>query len=101
VETAVQEAIQETFAFEARSFAHPVTAAEIIDLIHNQKGIIAVDLDELYLVDDNGNPTGDLLSSVLQAETARWNTAETEILPAELLIVNPVGIKLLKMNKDD
>jgi len=100
VEAAVQEAIQNAFAFEVRSFAQPVTAAEIIDLIHNQKGLIAVDIDELYLVDDDGNPVGDLLSPVLQAEIARWNTAETEILPAELLIVNPVGITLLKMNTE-
>ncbi len=99
VETAVRAAIENAFAFEKRSFAQPVTAAEIIDLIHDQKGIIAVDLDELHLVDEDGNPVGDLLSSVLSAETARWNTTETEILPAELLIVNPGGITLSKMKE--
>lgn len=99
VEATVQKAIKTTFAFEKRNFAQPVTAAEIIDLIHDQKGIIAVDLDELHLVDEDGNPVGELLSSVLSAETARWNTAETAILPAELLIVNPGGIELSKMKK--
>ncbi|HBX71032.1 MAG TPA: putative baseplate assembly protein, partial [Chloroflexi bacterium] len=99
VESAVQIALKNAFAFEKRNFAQPVTAAEIMDLIHNQKGLIAVDLDELHIVDEDGNPVGDLLSSVLSAETARWNTTETEILPAELLIVNPAGITLTKMKK--
>jgi hypothetical protein len=99
VEAAVQQAIKSSFAFEKRNFAQPVTTAEIIDLIHDQKGIIAVDLDELYIVDEDGNPVGALLSTVLSAEPARWNTANTEILPAELLIVNPGGIKLSKMKK--
>lgn len=99
VEAAVQRAIKTAFAFEKRTFAQPVTAAEIIDLIHDQRGILAVDLDELHLVDEDGNPVGELLSTVLTAETARWNTSETEILPAELLIVNPGGIKLSQMKK--
>lgn len=96
IETAVRQAIQAAFAFEARNFAQPVTSAELIHLIHAQKGVLAVDIDELYLVDDSGNPVGDTLLTVLSAETARWNTAQTMILPAELLIVNPGGIKLTK-----
>jgi predicted phage baseplate assembly protein len=97
VEAAVQKAIKTAFAFNKRGFSQPVTAAEVIDLIHDQRGVVAVDLDELYVVDEDGNPVGEVLSTVLTAETARWNASETAILPAELLIVNPGGIKLSEM----
>ncbi len=100
VEAAVRDAIETAFAFSQRAFAQPVTAAEMVHLIHSEEGVIAVDLDELHLVDDNGDPVGDLLSSVLTAQTARWNSTATAILPAELLMVNPPGITLSKMKTE-
>jgi predicted phage baseplate assembly protein len=94
VEAAVRGAIQTAFAFDRRGFGQPATAAEIMDLIHDRRGVVAVDIDELHVVDESGNPVGDPLATVLTAETARWNVGETAILPAELLIVNPAGITL-------
>ena len=100
VEAAVRAAIETAFAFSQRTFAQPVTAAEMVQLIHGEEGVIAVDLDELHVIDDNGNPVGDLLSGVLTAQTARWNSTATAILPAELLMVNPPGITLSKMKTE-
>jgi hypothetical protein len=100
VQAAVEQAIKAAFAFAKRGFGQPVTAAEIIDLIHDQRGVIAVDLDELHMVDEDGNPVGELLSTVLTVETARWNSSQTAILPSELLIVNPGGIKLSEIKSN-
>jgi hypothetical protein len=100
VEAAVLDAIKKAYSFEARRFAQPVAAVEITNLIHDKKGIIAVDIDELYLVGEDGNPEGDLHATVLGVQAARWNATETAVLPAELLIVNPVGIKLSKMKTE-
>jgi predicted phage baseplate assembly protein len=100
VETAVEAALKTAFGFEKRHFGQPVTAAEIIDLIHGRPGVVAVDLAELYVVDGNGDPAGETRSTVLTAAAARWNTDETAVQPAELLIVNPAGITLFEFKHE-
>ena len=94
--------LKETFSFEQRAFGQPVTAAEIINVMHNVAGVTAVDLDELYVLDTAGLPAPPLLSSVLSAQTARPNPAPTaenplRFLPAELLQINPAAITLTEM----
>jgi hypothetical protein len=37
------------FAFEQRSFGQPVTAAEVVTLIQHVPGVIATDLNQLYV----------------------------------------------------
>jgi hypothetical protein len=97
VEQAVRKAIENSFTFGQRRFAQAVTAAEILNLIHEQDRVIAIDLDELHVVNEDGSPVGKPLATVLTAETTRWNSAVNEILPAELLLVNPPGINLFKL----
>jgi predicted phage baseplate assembly protein len=97
---AVKTTLREAFAFERRAFGQPVTAAEVISVIQNVPGVIAVDLDMLY------RSRIDLTkhANLLPAATARWSAANggpavgcDAILPAELLLINREGITLSEM----
>ncbi len=48
VQSAIEGALHDAFSFDKRNFGQPVTAAEIISIIHQVEGVIAVDLDALY-----------------------------------------------------
>jgi hypothetical protein len=87
-----RDALQSSFAFGKRAFAQPVTAAEVVSVIHAVKGVVAVDLDKLYLVTTSGESVQPQPASILQADIAHWDN--NEIQPAELLLINPVGIEL-------
>ena len=92
----VTAALQNTFSFDVRSFAQPVTAAEVTAVIQSVPGVVASDLTRLFLV--AGGPGFERfrgLLPILDASPARF--ADGVILPAELLLVNPVGITLLEM----
>jgi len=101
VSAAVQAVLQQAYTFERRAFAEAVTAAQLMATIHGVDGVTAVDLDELYPVDEFGAPTGALDQSVLIAESARPRTAPVDLndrfLPAELLLINEFGITLEEM----
>ncbi|MCS6825259.1 MAG: putative baseplate assembly protein, partial [Caldilinea sp.] len=112
VRTALEEALRTTFSFSRRSFGQPVTAAELMKVMHSVAGVIAVDLDELdYVIGPEGatlkKPTelmGALLkqkpaqkagvtaAALLPARTAR--RIDDKILPAELLLLDESGIDL-------
>ena len=74
---AIQQALAETFSFVKRAFGQPVTAAELLSVIHQVPGVIAVLLNA---------------PAVLPALTARRENGE--ILPAQLLLINESGIHL-------
>lgn len=86
---AVRQAIKETFAFENRLFGQPVTSAEAISAMQSVPGVIAVDLDGLYL-----RGYSKTVEESLIAEPAKWNQEKNQITPAELLLLNPKGITL-------
>jgi hypothetical protein len=90
--SAVEAALQASFSFPARAFGQVVTAAEVITVIQQVAGVVAVDLDTLYLPPATGG-----LNQVLPTTIAHWNAAKQTIEPAELLLINPVGITLLEM----
>jgi hypothetical protein len=94
---ATATALRRAFAFDTRDFAQSVTAAEVMQLVHAVPGVVAVDVDELlpYHDEDEGPPpTGPTLQ--VPAHRARRD-ADGAIQPAELLLVNPVGIELEEM----
>jgi predicted phage baseplate assembly protein len=98
VRGAVEAALRATFAFERRSFAQPVPAAEVLQVIHSEAGVVAVDLDELYkTTPDASSFTGAPFNSVLGARTARYDALAGKILPAQLLRIQPLGIALKEM----
>lgn len=96
VQSAIQSVLVEAFSFPNRDFGQPVTAAEIMELIHDVDGVEAVDIDKLYLVDAAGQQQGKDLSSVLPSASARAVNGGFE--PAELLLIDAAGISLTEMS---
>ncbi|GAB4180472.1 MAG: hypothetical protein Fur006_14630 [Coleofasciculaceae cyanobacterium] len=86
---AVHTALLETFAFEKRAFGQSVTDSEVIAAMQAIAGVVAVDLDALYRFGFSRAS-----NSVLTATSAYWNSAENTIYPAQLLLINPIGIDL-------
>jgi predicted phage baseplate assembly protein len=90
VVAAQSDALRKTFHFSRRRFGQPVTAAEVITVLQNTAGVVAVDLDELMFFDAAANT--DPLATILSVRQASWSEAEP--LPAELLTIHPLGITL-------
>ncbi len=78
--------------FANRAFGQPVTAAEVMTLLDGIAGVIAVDVDKLYLVTDPGGPDQTRPPAMLPARRARWESGA--IQPAELLLLAPAGALL-------
>lgn len=90
IQAAAEAALRDAFAVdgdEARDFALPVTASEVLRVLHTVAGLVAVDLDRLYR---DGEVPG--LAPVLPAARAR--RLGDAILPAELLLLHEDGIEL-------
>jgi hypothetical protein len=93
------------FSFESRELGQPVTKSEVVALIQSVDGVIASDIDSLYLVNERDTSTAlkeeqeqpkeeeeDLIlpSSLAHLENGK-------ILGAELLMINSNGISLSMM----
>ncbi|AFZ12030.1 hypothetical protein Cri9333_1121 [Crinalium epipsammum PCC 9333] len=85
----VRAALNSTFTFERRQFAQAVTASEVVAIIQNIEGVIAVDLDALYQA-----RSSKALEPFLMAKQARSDPQTDQVHPAQLLLLNPAGIKL-------
>jgi hypothetical protein len=106
VRAALEAALQAAFAFTIRGFGQPVTAAEIMAILHGVAGVIAVDLDELaYVIAPKSaaprktlglvktlQPRNVTADALLPAHTAR--RVDAKIQPAELLLLDAAGIDL-------
>jgi predicted phage baseplate assembly protein len=97
VQSDLERSLKDAFSFDRRDFGQPVTAAEIIGVIHQIEGVVAVDLDALSPTSANGSTqpqaleeTG--LASVLPALTARIENGR--VSPAQLLLIDASGITL-------
>jgi hypothetical protein len=51
---AVEQALRGAYAFEARGFGEPVGLSEVVGVIQNVAGVVAVDLDTLVRIDGIG-----------------------------------------------
>jgi predicted phage baseplate assembly protein len=89
VEAAARATLTDAFSFAARAFGQGVESSEVIQLIQDVPGIVAVYLVELYLV--GASPA---LNAHLPARRARRDPRTQALHPAQLLVVNPNGIKL-------
>ena len=99
VQAKVEDALLEAFSFEQRSFGQPVTAAEIIGVVHQVEGVVAVDLDRLTLAGSSPKRPRKRWhrrrirsDSVLPALTARRVNGDS--LAAQLLLLDESGIEL-------
>lgn len=94
-----ESALKEAFSFENRNFGQPVAAAEVISILQQVSGVIAADLNKLYLTDPayetdtELGPNQSQPASVLPCSTAKWPEGGN-FQKAQLLLINPVGIKL-------
>ncbi len=84
--------LQTAFGFDARDLAQSVTAAELLALLHQVPGVVAVDLDVLQ-------PYGEGAVAAVAAQSVpafggRWNGAARRMQSAELLLVNPAALDL-------
>lgn len=100
VRSRIDADLKRHFGFAARSFAQAVTSAEVVTAIHGVEGVIAVDLDALFLNPGLGASATSSLESFLPAHAARPGPAGHDFLPAELLTVNPYGITLTRMDDE-
>lgn len=98
VHTQVVATVMSYFSFDQRTFAQPVTAAEIIAILQGVQGVVAVDLMQLYRNDDPTGPSQKTPNTYLPASFARLNSSGA-ILPAEMLLLNPVGFSLTDKNQ--
>ncbi len=96
VAAAVEEALLAAFEFSERAFAQPVSAAEVVKVIHGIDGVVAVDLDHLYVTPPDGGEAVTLFNAVLAAQPARYDAA-SGFQPAQLLLIHPFGVNLTEM----
>jgi predicted phage baseplate assembly protein len=96
--TEVETALNDTFSFEQRDFGQPVTAAEVVTVIQSVTGVVATDLDHLYRYRDQElppDPEEQVIREVLEAGQVHLTDGRIEL--TQLLLINPVGIKLEEM----
>jgi hypothetical protein len=84
----VEAALLATYSFDRQNLTQNVTAGRVIETIRSVVGVLAIDLDALYLTKES--PT---LLSILIALPARQQGHS--IFPAQLLTINPLGIKFI------
>ena len=94
VMTDVETTLNQVYSFKQRRLAQPVTKSEVMAVIQELKGIVAVDPDELYLAGE-----ANILNSYLPARRGRWDRQQNQPVPAELLTLSPDGITLAEMKK--
>jgi predicted phage baseplate assembly protein len=112
VRAALEAALHAAFVFTQRDFGQPVTAAEVMEVMHRVAGVIAVDLDELAyvagpaVIDTRRTiglakalqkkgvllPGGGPAAALLAGGTAR--RVGGRVAPAELLLLDETGVDL-------
>jgi predicted phage baseplate assembly protein len=99
----VIQALLMKFSFESRQFLQPVTLSEVVSTIHTVKGILAADVDYLYVYSKekrhNEMLPDFILAGNIPAAAAKGNQDiyQNRIERDWLLTINPDGIKLSKM----
>jgi predicted phage baseplate assembly protein len=96
VRDGVRAALLDAFSFPERAFGQPVTAAEVIAVIHRVPGVVATDLERLARVDEAVGAVLPAPPPVVAAERARL--VGGEIVPGQLLLVNPAGVSVKEMS---
>src|SRR5439155_26727578 len=86
--TAATDALREEFSFAKRNFGQPVILSEVIALLQNVAGVVAVDINQLYLAN-----TAASFNARLEAAFPNGGAPDS-LAPAELLILDPAPIDL-------
>ena len=91
VKIEVAHALREAFSFDARAFGQPVMLSEVIATIQAVSGVLAVDIDKLYRIDEPA-----IINYRLLADLPKTG-AEGDIRAAELLILDPEPLDELEV----
>ena len=108
----IKRTLLDTFSFEKREFAQPVTLSEIVTLIQNIDGVSFVDLDDLHIDANSEEIFAESSVTALKEDKGRnkpqrylscfaayYDDTLKKINPAEMLIVNPEGVTLLAVEE--
>ncbi len=93
VQIEIEQSLKKSFSFDARSFGQPVNQSEVVAVIQNVIGVVAVDLDKLYRSDA-------LVASLNVRIVAESNRpgSDGDPLAAELLTLDPLTLERLEMS---
>jgi len=99
VKAAVEEAMRYHFSFEARRFGQSVARSEVIAVMQNIKGVVAVDLDAFYRSDDQDANSGAYPPSRVQLLAAMPQPGSHGIIvPAEVLVLDQEPLALGRLS---
>jgi len=89
----VREALSTAFGFDARDFGQSVALSEVIAVIQNVPGVVAVDVTQLYRTDASpgANP-----EQMLVAHKPIDGSNAAAIDAAELLLIDPTQVPALE-----
>lgn len=92
----VEEELRTAFSFEMRDFGQDVTASEIIEIMQGVAGVVACEISALdkYVMGEAGDDKAPLSNWGEVIEAKEEVLIGTVVLPAELLLINPVGIEI-------
>lgn len=91
VVASVEQALRNWFSFEARDFGQPVTLSEIISVMQNVLGVVAVDLNQLYRT-DRPPALNTTLTAEVPAPGSGVRTSGAELL---VLDVRPIDLQVI------
>lgn len=97
VRAAADAALRQAFSFEARAFAQPVTAAEVVAVLQGVPGVVATDLDVLAEVTAGSTAPPSSLSMRIAADPAGFDDTLNDFVGAVLLLLSPAGPSLTEM----
>ena len=95
IENEIKRTLSKEHSFANQTFGQTMAADSIIATIQKISGVSRVDLEALYLQGDRPQ-----YNPILKANFAEWNAALQEIVPAQLLLLDPKnGISLKFINQ--
>ncbi len=86
---ALRSALTSAFGFAARRFGQEVASSEVIAVLQAVPGVVAVELDALFRT---GTPRE--LAEYIPARPATWDSTAGRLRPAEIVMIDPDGIRL-------
>ncbi|MEX3935875.1 baseplate J/gp47 family protein [Paraburkholderia phymatum] len=95
VVAAAKSALRAAFGFDARSFMQPVQASEVIDVLQNVPGVIALTLDALRVA--GGAATGASTPMLLTVSTCA-SAGSLRAMPPQLVAGKLAGAELLMLD---
>ena len=89
---AVEQRLRTQFSFAARSLGQPVSLSEVVAVMQNVRGVVAVDVNAFFASEVNATATAAELKQRLAAKMPR--AGGEQFLAAELLTLDPRPIAL-------